>query len=158
MNQEVYAITKKAIDNDEVDILLKDAKKYDCSSLHQLPIPIPKDWTQIIEAIYIIFNENPSCNAQSKYLKAFYNLANGEPEEVWLVTRVLLCQYVFDKRVGLDHIFGEEEVKYLGGKLLQNKEKLCRSKKWMADKDGGLWADVETVDKRLFEDFSIKLI
>lgn len=158
MNQDVYHITKKAIENDEIDVLLKADNKYDCASLHELPVSIPKDWTQIIEAIIFIFNEDPSCDAQMKYLKAFYNLANGAPEDVWIAARVLLCQYVLDSRLKLNHIFSSEEIKYLNTKLHKNREQLIKIKKWLADEKKGLWADIELVAERMREDFSIELI
>ena len=158
MNHDVYRITKNAIENDEIDVLLKADNKYDCASLHELPISIPKDWTQIIEAIIYIFNEDPSCNAQMKYLKGFYNLANGTPEDVWIAARVLLCQYVLDSRLKLNHIFGSEEINYLNTKLHKNKEQLTCTQKWLADNNSGLWSDIELIDKRMREDFSIELI
>ena len=160
-SEEIFVLAKKAYVTGQLSALLSGACSYECPLHYSIPANVPTDFERVIAlGIYRVYEQNNDAGVHSAYKYAIVSLAAGNPEQVWIAYMVALFQVRLEQQnISPFKIVTPELVKHIKHNLNKNKTLLALMFKWQGEgRKEGLWQDIVTTNKGLFDDTEISFL
>ncbi len=160
-NEELFALTKKAFDNDEVAEFLCGENGYAIHGNRDIPTNIPTDFNRIVRnGIYKLYSETHDEKIIAEFCKAIENL-NDTPTRVWCAYMACWNQILNEHAKYPAPFMMADEIllNKMRVNLQSNEMSLRNCRDWMGNnKDDGLWGYINYLDRILMEDCGMCLL
>jgi len=160
-SEVIFVLAKKAYVTGQFSALLSGVCGYECPIHYSIPANVPTDFERVIAlGIYRLYEQDNNAGVHSAYTYAIVSLAAGNPEQVWIAYMVALFQARLElQNISPFKIVTPELVKHINYNLYKNKGLLASIFKWQGKgRKEGLWQDIVTTNKRLFDDTEISFL
>lgn len=157
--ETVYEVALKAINRNEISLLLLGEGGYNLPKPYMSPTDLPTDWDAILkDGIYrIYFDDNKKVNG-GILSETLIGMCVDE-KGIYCALNVFFRMLIHKKNgiipfdIDIDAI-----VRSLSLALKANKDMFCMDKRWMgATEECGLWGEVLRIRKIIFEDFGLTI-
>ena len=160
-NEELYRLTQKAVEENEIADLLQGKGIYQCPPHRYLPAYIPTDFESVLKrGICLYYIDTKDKRIVDSLEKAIKDLCNGDAVQIWIAYTYLGFMSMIKYREGLPFEFDSEEIRKIVEKaVISNMEKLKKCKEWNGwNNEEGLWQEIERTNGVLKEKFNYTII
>jgi len=160
-SEDIIVLARKAYITGKISDLLSGVCGYECPLHYSTPANVPTDFERVIAlGIYRLYEQDNDAGVHSAYTYAIVKLAAGDPEQVWIAYMVALFQARLElQNISPFKIVTPELVKHIKYNINKNKALLTSIFKWQGEgKKEGLWQDIATTNKGLFDDTGISFL
>ena len=144
-NEELYAMTKKAVMEDEMLDYLQGIGDYKCPPNKYLPAYIPTDFGRVLnQGIYIYYKEKKDKKIVDDLENALVELCNGDAVQIWIAYSYF-WHMIFSKIKGeIPFEFNSELIReIIEEKVISHEIELKRCKEWNGwNNEEGLWEEI----------------
>lgn len=160
-NEELFALTKKAFDNDEVAEFLCGENGYAIHGNRDISTNIPTDFGRIVEdGIYKLYDCTKDQTIVLKTKSALLKLISGTPVNVWVAFMIVRRQLSkYDKGRAPFNIVDDDILFSLKKSLYANEARLRECKLFLgANCENGLWQDINRIDQNYKKDMGVSVL
>ena len=160
-NEELYALTKKAVLEGEMYDYLQGNGDYKCPPNKYLPAYIPTDFERILkQGICSYCIDTKDEKIVNDLEKAIKDLCNGDAVQIWIAYTYLGFMSMLKHRNGLPFEFNSEEIRKIVEKAVISKmEELKKCKEWNGwNNVEGLWQEIKRTNGVLKENYNYTII
>ncbi|MCM1159577.1 MAG: hypothetical protein NC300_12955 [Bacteroidales bacterium] len=144
-NEELYEVTKKAVEENEMAELLQGKGIYQCPPDRFLPAYIPTDFTRVLhQGIYVYYTNTKDKKAVEKLEEAIKELCKGDAVQIWIAYTYhwFLVRTKMDNRIPFK--YKDKKVgAVIAAAVISHEDELKKCKEWNGQNNpDGLWEEI----------------
>ena len=158
--EQIYLLTKKAYESDELDNLFLGIEPYKFDNLKHIPANVATDVGAIIdEGFYVLYN-NGHEDIPQVLKKTVCNLFSGTPVEIWTAYQIMWSQnWDMRHRKAPFYIIDSELSQIAKNAIVNNRVALASCKALVGwNLEDGLWEDISRLERNLKNKYGTGLI